>query len=374
MGEVKRNTKKKKKSNKRITVIAVTCVVCALLTAVLVCYCVIVHYINKMNYVPLKEDYTVLATTEKHTEDVTNSSTEETSSDTSLSELNEYQQAAEEALKNLGYQDQQLDNVYNILLIGSDTRVKGETGRSDTMMLISINSDTKQIIATSFLRDLYVYIPQKNYYDKINASYAYGGVELLLDTLRYNFSIQIDRYIAVDFLSFIDVVDVLGGIDVDVQKDELYWCNQYIHASNLLVGCDEDSDYLTYADGSFQHLNGRQALAYARFRYVGNGDFTRTERQRKVVNLIFDKIKTIDAKTLIKLLDVFLPEVTTNIPTNEFIELIAKIPEMDKYEIISWGVPDEGFKYLTINGQSHIGIDFAFYIDKMYKLIYGTAE
>lgn len=70
-----------------------------------------------------------------------------------------------------------------------------------------------------------------------------------------------------------NVVDLLGGLDVDVKEDELYWCNQYIHASNLLLGEDEDSDYLERADGSYQHLSGKQVLAYSRFRYVGNADF-----------------------------------------------------------------------------------------------------
>ena len=197
---------------------------------------------------------------------------------------------------------------------------------------------------------------------------------MLLDTLEYNFSLHIDKYISVDFLSFVKVVDILDGIDVDVQEDELYWCNQYIHASNLLLGEEEDSDYLEKADGTFQHLSGKQALAYSRFRYVGNGDFTRTERQRKVVNIIFEKMKKIDPGTLIKLLDSILPMVTTNIPTGEFLELIAILPEMSRYDIVSWSVPDTAYKYLTINGISSIGIDFNHYIDRIYKYLYGELE
>lgn len=365
-------TEGKHKKAKKAILIGTSVVVGTLLVATLVVYFVIVHFVSKVNYVALKDDYTILESTEKYTEDVTNKSPQETSKDSSSKEVDEYQQAAKEALKDLGLRDTKINDVYNILLVGSDTREEGDSGRSDTMMLVSINSKTKQIVATSFLRDLYVYIPGKNYYDKMNASYAYGGMELLLETLKYNFSVQVDRYLLVDFYSFIDVVDILGGIDVDVQKEELYWCNQYIHASNLLTGSPENEGYLTRADGSFQHLNGKQALAYSRFRYVGNGDFTRTERQRKVVNIIFEKLKKTDAKTLIKLLDSFLPKVTTNVPTNEFIELIAKLPAMSKYDIISWGVPDTEFKYLTINGISSIGIDFKTYIPKIHNMIYST--
>ncbi len=365
--QIKRK-KRKMKAGAKAGIIAGS-IVGFILVAVIVVVCVLITYINKTNYVPLKDDYTILAQTETYIDDVTNPD-EETSADTAKEDIDKYQSEVDAALEQLDDKDYQpIGDVYNVLLVGSDTRQAGDTGRSDTMILISINKTTGRIVASSFLRDLYVKIPEKGY-EKINAAYAYGGIELLLDTLKYNFSITVDRYIAVDFYAFIDVVDILGGLDVDVQKEELYWANQYIHASNLLVGDDEYDGLLEYADGSFQHLNGKQTLGYARFRYVGNGDFTRTERQRKVMNLLFDKLKGIDAATLIKLLDSVLPQVTTNIPTGEFLELIALLPQMSKYDIISWGVPDEDFKYITINGQSSIGIDFNYYIEKLYGLIY----
>ncbi len=369
----KKTKKRKMSAGARAAVIGGSIVGFVLIAAVAV-VCVLIHYINKMNFVPLDENYTILDETKPHIEDVTNPMViEETSKDSSQQEIDEYQSMAEAALENVQGEYEELGEIYNILLIGSDTREEYDSGRSDTMMLISINRDQKRIVATSFLRDLYVKLPQKGY-DKINAAYAYGGVEMLLDTLEYNFSLHIDKYISVDFLSFVKVVDILGGIDVDVQEDELYWCNQYIHASNLLLGEEEDSDYLEKADGTYQHLSGKQALAYSRFRYVGNGDFTRTERQRKVVNIIFEKMKKIDAGTLIELLDSILPMVTTNIPTGEFLELIAILPEMSRYDIVSWSVPDTTYKYLTINGISSIGIDFNHYIDRIYKYLYGELE
>ncbi len=369
----KKTKKRKMSAGARAAVIGGSIVGFVLIAAVAV-VCVLIHYINKMNFVPLDENYTILDETKPHIEDVTNPMViEETSKDSSQQEIDEYQSMAEAALENVQGEYEELGEIYNILLIGSDTREEYDSGRSDTMMLISINRDQKRIVATSFLRDLYVKLPQKGY-DKINAAYAYGGVEMLLDTLEYNFSLHIDKYISVDFLSFVKVVDILGGIDVDVQEDELYWCNQYIHASNLLLGEEEDSDYLEKADGTYQHLSGKQALAYSRFRYVGNGDFTRTERQRKVVNIIFEKLKKIDAGTLIELLDSILPMVTTNIPTGEFLELIAILPEMSRYDIVSWSVPDTTYKYLTINGISSIGIDFNHYIDRIYKYLYGELE
>ena len=95
------------------------------------------------------------------------------------------------------------------------------------------------------------------------------------------------------------------------------------------------------------------------------------QKDSKVVNLIFDKLKSVTPSQLIELLDVLLPEITTNVPTGEFLELIALLPQMSRYEIVSWGIPDDKFKYITIKGDSYIGIDFNYYIDKIYNTIYG---
>lgn len=354
----------------RLPVILFAVISGTVLTALLACYIIIKHFYGKLNVSPLNKDYVILDTTGAFEEDLVPTDEVPTSADTSQKELDEYRKAALEAAAEHGISDIKTEDVYNILLVGSDTRVAGEYGRSDTMMLVSINNNTKKIVVTSFLRDLYVYLPYKEHWDKINAAYAYGGINLLFDTIEKNFSLDIDQYVMVDFYSFINVIDILGGIEVDVQEDELYWCNQYIHANNLLLGDDEYSDYLSMADGSYQHMNGKQVLAYSRFRYVGNADFSRTERQRKVMNIVFEKLKSIDASTLVKLLDEFLPEVTTSIEYEEFIELLSILPDIFGYDIVSWGLPDEDFKYITVNGQSHIGIDFSYYIEKLYGLIY----
>ena len=362
-------SRSKNKTGKRIGMVA-GIFLGVLVVSVVAFVLLLVHYINKVNYVPLKEEYTILAETESFYEDVTNPY-DETLPDSSKDEIDEYQKEVEALIAARGETLPELEDVYNVLLIGTDERIPGESSRSDTMLLISINKKTKQIVGTSFLRDLYVKIPGRDF-DKLNAAHAFGGVELLLDTLEYNFSIHVDRYITVNFQSFIKVVDIIGGLDINVYEDDLYWLNQYIHASNLIVGDEEHSDYLDYADGSVQHLNGKQSLAYARFRFVGNGDFSRTERQRRVVNEVFEKLKKTDPATLIELLDTILPEVTTNIPTNEFLELICMIPEMSGYDIVSWSIAngDTGFKYITIDKVSHVAIDMNKYIRLLFDVIY----
>lgn len=368
---------KKKKSAGKIIGIVVGCIVAAIAVFALSCYLILIHYINKRNYVPTNENFTLLDETPSFLEDVLNPSSTQAATDSDKEEIESYKNEVESQAGNTTEVDEELvADVYNILLVGSDIRPDETVGRSDTMILVSINKETKRIVATSFLRDTYVKIPIKNEFHKLNAAYAYGGIELLFETLQYNYGITVDKYVAVDFLSFIDAIDILGGLDVQVYEDELYWFNQYIHASNLLVEPPEreDSDYVDHADGSYQHLNGKQALAYARFRYVGNGDFTRTDRQRRVVQEIFNKIKTMDIGTVIKLLDEIIPQITTNLDTNECLELIAMLPEISKYDVISWHIPDDEFKYMTIDGDDVVAIDFSYYMKKLYNYIYTDAQ
>lgn len=365
--------KKKKKSVSKIIGIVVGSIVVLAAVFVLSCYLIMLHYINKRNYVPTNENFTILAETPSFLEDVLNPTTKEAGTDSAKEEVESYMKDVENNAENNSLGDEELvGDVYNVLLLGSDKRPGETTGRSDTMILVSINKQTKRVVATSFLRDTYVKIPIKNEFHKLNAAFAYGGIELLFETLQYNYGITVDKYVEVDFLSFIDAIEILGGLDVQVYEEELYWFNQYIHASNLLVEPPEreDSDYVESADGSFIHLNGKQALAYARFRYVGNGDFTRTDRQRRVVQNIFDKVKSMDVTTLIQLLDQIIPHITTNLTTDECMELIMMLPEVSNYEIISWHIPDEGFKYMQIDGDDVVAIDFSYYMKKMYNYIY----
>ena len=368
---------KKKKSIGKIIGIVAGCIAAAVAVFGISCYLILLHYINKRNYVPTNENFTILDETPSFIEDVLNPTSKPAGPDTDKSEVESYKNDVESRAEDLNNSEEEMvRDVENILLIGSDMRPDENVGRSDTMILISINKETKRIVATSFLRDTYVKIPIKNEFHKLNAAYAYGGIELLYKTLEYNYGITVDNYIAVDFISFIDAIDILGGIDVQVYEDELYWFNQYIHASNLLVEPPEreNSDYVDYADGSYQHLNGKQALAYARFRYVGNGDFTRTDRQRRVVQEIFAKIKTMNPATLGDILSTVIPQITTDLDTDECLSYIVRLPELSQYEIISWHIPDEDFKYMTIDGDDVVAIDFSYYMKKLYNYIYTDAE
>lgn len=372
--------KKKKMSAGKIIGIVFGCITAAIAVFLLSCYLIAIHYINKRNYVPTREDFTILAETPSFLEDVLNPTETQPGTDSAIEEIESYKSEVESNAGTAGTNriedEQTVSDVYNILLVGSDIRPEDSVGRSDTMILISINKAEKQIVATSFLRDTYVKIPIMDEFHKLNAAYAFGGIELLFKTLEYNYGIGVDKYVAVDFVSFIDAIDILGGLDVQVYDEELYWFNQYIHASNLLVEPPEreHSDYVDSADGSYQHLNGKQALAYARFRYVGNGDFTRTDRQRRVVQCIFDKLKSMDVATLATLLNNVIPQITTNLTTDECMDLVMMLPELSKYQIVSWHIPDEDFKYMKINGDDVVAIDFSYYMKKLYTYIYTRVD
>ncbi len=249
-------------------------------------------------------------------------------------------------------------SVTNVLLIGTDGRTADEMGRSDTMMLLSMNSSSDTITLTSFMRDCYVDIP--NYgWDKLNASYSYGGADLVMDTIENNFGIRIDNYVSVNFVSFANIVDAVGGVEVDISDAEAQEINTILQAEvNEIMG-DGVLDDLLSGGGSEIHLNGKQALSYARIRYIGNADFERTERQRRVIELVMDKVKGFSPSAMINISTSVLPSVDTNMSTAQLYLLSLRAPLMlddDRQQI---QIPCEGTYYGdTINGSSVLVVDF----------------
>ncbi|SHO49587.1 LCP family protein [Anaerocolumna xylanovorans] len=258
-------------------------------------------------------------------------------------------------------------NVFNILLIGTDNRVKGENSRSDAMILVSINKKDKSIAATSLLRDIYLQIPGKNN-NRLNAACAYGGPALLMDTIEQNFKVSVDRYASVDFYVFMDIIDAVGGVTVEVTGEEISVINDYIAELNKLRGEQEKSDYLT-EPGELK-LNGKQALAYARNRYIGT-DFERTARQRRVLNEAFQKIKKLNLIQLNSLLNKVLPQVTTNLTEGEIFSMILSLPKYAGYDIRQCHIPvDNSYEFMRIRGMDVITLDFDKNIKALKEQIY----
>lgn len=242
-------------------------------------------------------------------------------------------------------------NIVNILLIGQDAR-KGETRqRSDSMILVSFNKETKTITMTSFLRDLYVKIP--GYADnKMNAAYAFGGMELLNATLETNFGVQVDGNVEVDFSHFSNLIDLLGGVDMELRGDEARYINSRMAYDGIYTGN-------TLSSG-LQHLNGSQALYYSRIRHLdADADFSRTNRQRKVISALIEKFRDTKLTTLLGLLDDVLPMITTDMSNAEIIDYATDLfPMLSGCTIVSQRVPADGaYTFATINSMACVVAD-----------------
>lgn len=266
------------------------------------------------------------------------------------------------------------DGVVNILLIGNDSRENGEDGRSDAMILVSISSRTKTIYMTSLLRDIYVDIPGHDG-NRLNAAYAFGGPELLMETIEQNFDIPVNRYMLVNFEAFASLVDAVGGIELELTRDEIEYVNGYLVEYNMLTGREQGTDNmdLSVADNgpAVVHLNGPQALAYSRNRYLGT-DFGRTERQRKVLTAVIGKLPSAMLTNAGGLIDGLMPNLTTNLTRAECFSLSLTAGKLLTYDIVSDNIPQpDTYRDVTIREMQVLEVDFDANIRYLKEKIYG---
>lgn len=262
------------------------------------------------------------------------------------------------------------DGVINILLIGNDSRENGEDGRSDAMILLSVSSKTKTIQMTSLLRDMYVEIPGHDG-NRLNAAYAYGGPELLMETIEQNFGIRVNRYVLVNFEAFANLVDAVGGVDLELTNEEVQYVNGYLVEYNMLTGRPEGTDYLDASLSGMIHLNGPQALAYSRNRYIGT-DFGRTERQRKVLSAVLKNLPKALLSQPAQLLNGLLPNLTTNLTKGECYQLSLQTGKLITYDLEQGSVPIQGsYQDATIRGMAVLQVDFEKNTEYLRSSIYG---
>lgn len=238
--------------------------------------------------------------------------------------------------------------VLNIMLFGSDER-PGETGygRSDTMMLLSIDNRNKKLKLTSFMRDTYVNVPEWGD-TKLTHAYSYGGPALAIETIERNFGIDIDRYAVVYFDTFPGIVDTLGGIEVEMTQTEADVMNESV-----------GPEFANFTEGK-NTLNGATALVYVRIRYGVGDDFGRTQRQRDFMLQVLNKVKgTRDVGTLLTLLTKILPGVTTNISVNEMAGLAGgAISSYLDYPMYQFRLPEDGaFSAVDVDAGNVLAID-----------------
>lgn len=230
-------------------------------------------------------------------------------------------------------------NVINILLIGQDRREGEGRCRSDAMILCTINKSAKTLTMSSFMRDMYVQIP--GYLDnRINASYSFGGMDLLDACLNLNFGIVVDGNVEVDFSGFQEVIDLVGGVDIELTAAEAEYLNR---RGNWDI---EDNSWEWSLVEGVNHLNGSQALAYSRIREVGNADFGRTNRQRIVLSTLIESAKDMNVGEVNKLLDKILPLLTTDLTDPEIIRFVMELlPILPDLKISTQQIPAEGSYY-----------------------------
>lgn len=250
------------------------------------------------------------------------------------------------------------DGVKNILLIGLDDDGGSGTSRSDTMMLLTIDTVNNAIKLTSFLRDMWVEIPDYKK-AKLNASYAHGGAQLTMDTIEYNFDIDIDNYVLVNFDMFRQIVDALGGITVDITQREADFINRTTSSTVNSGECE---------------LDGKKALIYARIRKL-DSDFYRTQRQRKVITAIVEKVKEINPLELIGIVKDILPLITTDLGPLKMLTTAISALSCISVDIQQLQIPaDDAYVSKTISGQSALVPDLEENIENLKEFIYGEGE
>lgn len=246
--------------------------------------------------------------------------------------------------------------LYNLLIVGVDSRVGDHEGRSDAMMILTVNNIKKTVTLTSLLRDSWVSIPGHGE-DRLNAAYEYGGSSLLKKTIRQNYGISIDAFVTVNFQDLIAFVDDIGGIDMKITKSEVKVVNKYTSDQNKeIYGRKTNPDALPVKTATF-HLNGMQALAYARVRYVGQ-DFGRTERQRKVISATLNVFFQKDIGTQVNLLVKYLQRVKTDLTVPELLYLVLVYATIDQYKTTSMALPADGtYTNKRIQGKDVLAVD-----------------
>ncbi|ABS61055.1 LCP family protein [Fervidobacterium nodosum] len=224
-----------------------------------------------------------------------------------------------------------------VAVFGVDKRIGYEIPRSDTIMIVALDQKNKTIKIVSVMRDILVEIP--NYgKEKLNSAYALGGPKLAITVLNKILGLSITKYVSIDFKTFEKIVDSIGGVDVEIKDYEVEQFNISTRELNRVNGGVPAE---TIQEPGVYRLNGRQALAYARIRYAGNGDFERTSRQRYLLSKIFEKVKTLPIDKKMYLIEIIFENIETNIRPSELLSLA--LINITNYKLETFRIPVSGF-------------------------------
>ncbi|MCD7956999.1 MAG: LCP family protein [Lachnospiraceae bacterium] len=320
---------------------------------------------SSVNYVS-DDSVTVEETIPEEAEEETDERTGDLVSDEELAAIQESMDTSKSVLSD--------EDIYNVLLIGVDRQERTWNGNSDCMILVSINQADNRVTMVSLMRDTYVNIPGVGY-KKLNAAYAYGAGPLLCETITETYKIEVDRYVAVDFWDLVDIIDIIGGVWLEVSAEEVEVANGYIlDMCERLMNIDPSEHYFPTGGGTV-YADGVQAVAYARNRYVGNSDFERTERQRYVLTQLLEEVKKMSLADMTSAMQLILEYVTTNISESEIWSLVTELPEMLEYTFETSRVPYDGmYSTIYVNGQDMLVPDWEETLELLHDFIYGSDE
>jgi len=269
-------------------------------------------------------------------------------------------------------------NVINILLIGSDSssEVNGrnpitDKGNTDVMMIVSIDKVNEKIRLVSLMRDSYTYMDQFDRYAKLNAACSNGGPAYLVETIENDYKIEIDGYVLVDFDSFTQVIDVLGGVEIDVPAYIIKQMNKAI--------VEVKGKEITNFKGGVMTLDGKQALAFSRIRYTdADGDISRVARQRQVINALIDKCLDASLSEINEVADVILANVRTNVSQKSILSYAAQAVKdgWAKFEIveITMPTPDTRYGYSSKSTAWIWVVDYPLAAQKLQLELYGDTN
>lgn len=261
----------------------------------------------------------------------------------------------------------------NIALFGLDSRNGELEGgvQSDTIMIASINNETSDVKLVSVYRDTLLQQADGTY-EKANSAYNTGGVEDAISLLNRNFDLDIQNYVSVNFNALVDVIDLLGGIEIDMTGEEAYWCNGYAFETAQVTG--KEMTQIKEEAGT-QLLDGVHAVGYARIRYTDGNDFKRTERQRIVLEKVMEKAKKASFSTLNKIVDEVFPQISTSFSSADLLGFAANA--------LNYNIVDtSGFPFdvtTSENVRNHSGsyvvpIDFSSNVSRLHEFLFGEED
>ena len=227
----------------------------------------------------------------------------------------------------------------HILLVGLDARPGEDTGRSDVMILLTLDGEHGALKMTSFLRDLYVPI-EGHGENRLNSAWVFGGPELLLDTLEKNFGLRVENYVAVDFALMVDLVDMAGGLEIDItSREQMALINEKVRDTNEELGLNRDYGLLT--ETGRQALDGRQVLAYVRYRKT-ESDFSRTQRQRQVIDLLMAKAGDLSLLEMARMAAAILSRMRTNLTVSDVLGMVPTALKLRSLQLQQLRIPLDG--------------------------------